>query len=143
MNNIISRISSITNSVGRRKKAIAVVKVYSKKVGSNTNNKIIINNKLIEDYFKLERFKNIVLKPICLCHEFIKEYDFNIRVSGGGISGQASASSLGIARAILKINKLSKQVLRKEGMLTRDPRMVERKKPGKPKARKRFQFSKR
>ncbi|MDR2395298.1 MAG: 30S ribosomal protein S9 [Endomicrobium sp.] len=124
-------------STGRRKNAIARVKV------SNGNGKIIINNKSIDEYFLgLDRLKKLALKPMTIW-DGVKSYDFFINVCGGGVSGQAGAVSHSLARAILELNESSKSALRKEDLLTRDSRMVERKKPGRPKARKRFQFSKR
>ncbi|MDR1522786.1 MAG: 30S ribosomal protein S9 [Endomicrobium sp.] len=124
-------------STGRRKNAIARVKV------SNGNGKIIINNKSIDEYFSgLDRLKKLALKPMTIW-DGVKSYDFFINVCGGGVSGQAGAVSHSLARAILELNESSKSALRKEDLLTRDSRMVERKKPGRPKARKRFQFSKR
>ena len=124
-------------SAGRRKNAVARVRV------EDGSGKIIINDKSLDDYFGgLERHKKIVLKPFDVWSG-VKGYDFYINVCGGGISGQAGAISHSVARAILSLNESSKEALRKEGLLTRDSRMVERKKPGRPKARKRFQFSKR
>jgi small subunit ribosomal protein S9 len=122
---------------GRRKSAVARIKVLD---GSG---KVMINNKSVGEYFGgLERLKKTALKPFSIWSG-VKNYDFYINVKGGGVSGQAGAVSHGLARTILKLNEASKAALRKEGLLTRDPRMVERKKPGRPKARKRFQFSKR
>jgi small subunit ribosomal protein S9 len=124
-------------SVGRRKTAIARTKV------SNGNGKVVINNKTVDEYFGgLERLKKIALKSFGIW-DGVKSYDFFVNVSGGGVSGQAGAISHSLARTILELNEASKAVLKKEGLLTRDSRMVERKKPGRPKARKRFQFSKR
>ncbi len=123
--------------VGRRKNAVARVKL------SEGTGKIVINDKAVDEYFKgLQRNTKIALKPIEVWSGS-KKYDIYVKVNGGGISGQAGAVSHAIARAILTIDESMKDTLRKEGLLTRDPRMVERKKPGKPKARKRFQFSKR
>jgi small subunit ribosomal protein S9 len=123
---------------GRRKSAVARIKVLEDGSG-----KVMINNKSIDEYFGgLERHKKTALKPFSIWSG-VKNYDFYINVRGGGVSGQAGAISHGLARTILKLNEASKAALRKEGLLTRDPRMVERKKPGRPKARKRFQFSKR
>jgi small subunit ribosomal protein S9 len=122
---------------GRRKNAIARVRV------SNGNGKIIVNNKSADEYFAgLDRLKKLALKPMGIW-DGIKSYDFFVNVYGGGVSGQAGAVSHSLARAILELNESSKAALRKEGLLTRDSRMVERKKSGRPKARKRFQFSKR
>jgi len=124
-------------AAGRRKRAVARIKV------SSGNGRIVINNKNIDEYFSgLERFKKIVLKPFNIWNG-VKDYDFYVNVNGGGVSGQAGAISHGLARTILKLNEPSKALLKKEGLLTRDSRMVERKKFGRPKARKRFQFSKR
>lgn len=124
-------------SAGRRKNAIARVRVLE---GSG---KILINNKTLDEYFGgLERHKKVATKPFSVWSG-VKSYDFYVNVAGGGVSGQAGAISHTLARAILSLNEASKEALRKEGLLTRDSRMVERKKPGRPKARKRFQFSKR
>jgi small subunit ribosomal protein S9 len=124
-------------STGRRKNAVARVRV------SDGSGKIIINNRSVDEYFAgLDRLKKLALEPMNVW-EGIRKYDFFINVCGGGVSGQAGAVCHGLARAILELNESSKATLRKEGLLTRDPRMVERKKPGRPKARKRFQFSKR
>ncbi|MDR1122669.1 MAG: 30S ribosomal protein S9 [Endomicrobium sp.] len=126
-------------SIGRRKSGIARTRVVA-----SGNGKIIINNKTVDEYFGgLERLKKIALKPLGVWGEGAKSYDFFVNVNGGGISGQAGAISHSLARTILELNETSKAVLKKEGLLTRDSRMVERKKPGRPKARKRFQFSKR
>ncbi|MDR0822227.1 MAG: 30S ribosomal protein S9 [Endomicrobium sp.] len=123
--------------VGRRKNAIARTNV------SDGSGKVIINDKTVEEYFHgLERHKKIALKPLEIWVG-VKDYDFYVNVRGGGISGQAGAVSHSLARTILTLNEGSKVALRKAGLLTRDSRMVERKKPGRPKARKRFQFSKR
>ncbi|MDR1941610.1 MAG: 30S ribosomal protein S9 [Endomicrobium sp.] len=124
-------------STGRRKNSIARVRV------SDGSGKILINDKTPDEYFGgLERHKKTVLKPLGVWSG-VKSYDFYVNVIGGGISGQAGAVSHSLARAVLNLNEASKEALRKEGLLTRDSRMVERKKPGRPKARKRFQFSKR
>ncbi|MDR2426917.1 MAG: 30S ribosomal protein S9 [Endomicrobium sp.] len=124
-------------STGRRKNAVARVRV------SEGSGRIIINDRPLAEYFGgLERHKKTVLKTFEVWNG-VKSYDFYINVCGGGVTGQAGAISHGVARAILSLNESSKDILRKEGLLTRDSRMVERKKPGRPKARKRFQFSKR
>jgi small subunit ribosomal protein S9 len=124
-------------STGRRKNAIARIKV------SSGNGKIVINNKTVDEYFGgLERLKKTALKPLDIW-EGVKSYDFFVNVIGGGVSGQAGAISHSLAKTILELNETSKAALKKEGLLTRDSRMVERKKSGRPKARKRFQFSKR
>jgi small subunit ribosomal protein S9 len=124
-------------SAGCRKNAIARTRVAS------GNGKIIINNETVDEYFGgLERLKKTVLKPLDIW-EGVKNYDFFVNVNGGGVGGQAGAISHSLARTILELNETSKAALKKEGLLTRDSRRVERKKPGRPKARKRFQFSKR
>jgi small subunit ribosomal protein S9 len=132
----MSNISYV--STGRRKNAVARMKI------SDGSGKVIINdNKTIDEYFGgLERLKKVALKPFGFWNG-VGNYNFYVNVKGGGISGQAGAISHSLARAILKLDESSKVVLKKEGFLTRDSRMVERKKAGRPKARKRFQFSKR
>lgn len=123
--------------VGRRKSAVARVRM------SEGTGKVIVNDKSVDEYFAgLPRHNKIALKPIEVWSGS-KKYDIYVKVNGGGITGQAGAVSHAIARAILTIDESMKDTLRKEGLLTRDSRMVERKKPGRPKARKRFQFSKR
>ena len=124
-------------AVGRRKGAVARVRMTS------GNGKFVINGKngLIE-YFKREVLKMDIEQPLILT-ENLDKYDFNIRVNGGGLSGQAGAVRLGIARTLLVFSEDYRKVLRQGGLLTRDPREKERKKYGLAKARKRFQFSKR
>ena len=124
------------NAVGRRKAAIARVIV---KEGNGT---ITINKRPIEVYFPSSILQYIVKQPL-LTLDVAEKYDINVNLDGGGYKGQAEALRLGIARALVKINPEDKPALRAEGFMTRDPRSVERKKPGQPKARKRFQFSKR
>jgi small subunit ribosomal protein S9 len=124
-------------STGRRKNAVARVKI------SDGSGRITINNKTIDEYFSgLGRLKKVALRPFDFWNG-IGNYNFYVNVKGGGISGQAGAISHSLARVILKLDEPSKAALKKEGFLTRDSRMVERKKAGRPKARKRFQFSKR
>lgn len=124
-------------ATGRRKKSIAQVRMVP------GTGKISINNKSIEDFFYgHHRQKQEISKPINL-FKALSGYDTFIKVKGGGITGQSGAITLGIARACKILDPEVGKVMRKEGLLTRDPRMVERKKPGRPKARKRFQFSKR
>jgi len=131
----MSKVSYV--SKGRRKNAVARASV------SKGSGQVIINNKTVDEYFGgLERNKKIALKPLAVWSG-AKGHDFYVNANGGGVSGQAGAVSHAIARAILSIDEAAKAILRKEGLLTRDSRMVERKKPGRPKARKRFQFSKR
>lgn len=124
------------NAVGRRKAAIARVIV---KEGNGT---ITINKRPIEVYFPSSILQFIVKQPLATL-DVVEKYDINVNLDGGGYKGQAEALRLAIARALVKINPEDKPALRAEGFMTRDPRSVERKKPGQPKARKRFQFSKR
>ncbi len=125
-----------TNAVGRRKTSVARVILIS---GSG---KMIINGKPLEQCFPLETQRAEVMKPLVATQSDGK-YDVRVKVEGGGLSGQAGAIRLGIARALVEMSEDNRVPLRKEELLTRDPRMVERKKYGQKKARKRFQFSKR
>lgn len=124
------------NTVGRRKAAIARVIL---KEGNGT---ITINNRPLDVYFPSEILQYIVKQPL-LTLNVVEKYDIQVNLDGGGYKGQAEALRLAIARALVKVNPEDKPALRAEGFMTRDPRSVERKKPGQPKARKRFQFSKR
>ncbi len=124
------------NAVGRRKAVIARIIV---KEGNGT---ITINKRPIEVYFPSSILQYVVKQPLTTL-EVAEKYDIKVNLGGGGYKGQAEALRLAIARALVKINPEDKPVLRANGFMTRDPRMVERKKPGRPKARKRFQFSKR
>ena len=124
------------NAVGRRKAAIARVFV---KEGTGV---ITINNRALENYFPNPILQYIVKQPLTLL-DVLEKYDIKVNLVGGGYTGQAEALRLGIARALVEINPEDKPALRQAGFVTRDPRSVERKKPGRPKARKRFQFSKR
>jgi small subunit ribosomal protein S9 len=126
----------VVNALGRRKNAIA--RVYLQK----GKGKVTINDRDLKEYFNSEVLVNTVLKPMQLT-ETEKSFDVKVNVNGGGISGQAGAISLGISRALVELNEDHKPALKAEGLMTRDPRMVERKKPGQKKARKKFQFSKR
>ncbi|MBN1116054.1 MAG: 30S ribosomal protein S9 [Bacteroidales bacterium] len=127
----------VVNTIGRRKAAIA--RVYTK-VGKG---EIKVNSRDFKEYFPLETLQYIVSQPLQLTNSEGK-YDINVNIAGGGTKGQAEAIRLGISRALVQIDAESnKEVLKANKMLTRDPRQVERKKPGQPKARKRFQFSKR
>ena len=126
----------VVNTVGRRKAAVA--RVYVKPGKGN----ITINRRPLETYFPLEIFQYVVKQPL-LVLESTESYDININLKGGGIHGQAEAARLGITRALMEINPESRPILKKHGFVTRDPRVVERKKPGQPGARKKFQFSKR
>ncbi|MCF8266935.1 MAG: 30S ribosomal protein S9 [Ignavibacteriales bacterium] len=122
--------------VGRRKNAIARVLLR------NGSGKIVINNKPLETYFPILFHQEDILLPFQLT-ETVGKYDVHVTADGGGISGQSEAIRLGISRALVDINPEYRPMLKKDGLLSRDPRMVERKKYGRPKARKRFQFSKR
>jgi small subunit ribosomal protein S9 len=124
------------NAVGRRKAAVARVIV------KEGNGEIIINKRPLEVYFPSSILQYIVKQPL-LVLEAEGKYDIRVNLDGGGYKGQAEALRLAIARALVKINAEDKPALRAHGFMTRDPRSVERKKPGQPKARKRFQFSKR
>ena len=126
----------ITHAIGRRKKSVARVYLKSGK------GKIQVNKQDYKDYFptnllqyKLEQAQNSL--------SMLKNFDINVNVFGGGLTGQAEAIRLAIARALVKLDEDNKSILRKDGLITRDPRMVERKKPGQRKARKKTQFSKR
>ena len=124
------------NAVGRRKAAIACVFV---KEGTGV---ITVNNRTLAEYFPNTFLQFIVKQPLALL-DVAEKYDLKVNLVGGGYKGQAEALRLAIARALVKINAEDKSALRQAGFVTRDPRAVERKKPGQPKARKRFQFSKR
>lgn len=126
----------VINSIGRRKAAVA--RVYL----SEGTGKIVINKREIENYFPSSILQFVVKQPLNTLG-VVEKYDIKINLKGGGYKGQSEAARLGIARALVKINAEDKPALRAEGFMTRDPRVVERKKPGQPKARKRFQFSKR
>ena len=126
----------VINTIGRRKAAIA--RVYL----SDGKGQIIVNGRDFKDYFPDKQLHYVVEQPLNLL-EVRENYDIKVNLDGGGMTGQAEALRLGISRALIKINPDYKPALRAEGFVTRDPRVVERKKPGQPKARKRFQFSKR
>jgi len=126
----------ITNTLGRRKTAVA--RIYMKK-GSGS---ITVNGRDYKEYFPLATLQYVVTQPLMLA-EVNGQYDIKVNLDGGGVAGQAEALRLAISRALVEINPEYRPVLKVKGLLRRDPRMVERKKPGQPKARKRFQFSKR
>ncbi|HOF98421.1 MAG TPA: 30S ribosomal protein S9 [Paludibacteraceae bacterium] len=126
----------IVNALGRRKAAVARVFV------NEGTGKIIINKRELSVYFPSLLLQYIVKQPLDKLN-VTEKYDIKVNLKGGGFKGQAEALRLAIARALVKINPEDKPALKSEGFLTRDPRIVERKKPGRPKARKRFQFSKR
>ena len=126
----------VINAIGRRKAAVARVFV------SQGTGKIVINKRDLETYFPSTILQYVVKQPLSKL-DVAEKYDIRINLQGGGFKGQAEAARLGIARALVKFNPEDKSALRAEGFMTRDPRVVERKKPGQPKARKKFQFSKR
>ena len=126
----------VTTTIGRRKTSIARIMM---KPGSGI---VKINNRTLESYFPVDTLRTAILSPFVVT-ETVGKYDVVANVDGGGLTGQAGSVKLGIARALLEINAEWKPKLRASEMLTRDPRMVERKKYGQKKARKRFQFSKR
>lgn len=124
------------DAVGRRKKSVARVRL-TPGTGKRIANKITMKKHLQREILEM-----IVEQPLKLVG-LSDKVDINVNVNGGGLSGQAGAIRHGIARALVKYDEELKSELKKNGFLTRDPRMVERKKPGQPKARKKFQFSKR
>jgi small subunit ribosomal protein S9 len=127
----------VINTLGRRKAAIARVYLTA---GTGV---ITINGRPLDSYFPSELLQYVVKQPLTVTNNEGK-YDLKVNLNGGGIKGQAEALRLGIARAICKIDaEAFRSTLKTNGFLTRDPRKVERKKPGRPGARKRFQFSKR
>ena len=124
------------NAIGRRKAAVA--RVYL----TEGTGKITINKKDLTEYFPSAILQYVVKQPLNLL-ECAEKYDIKVNLYGGGFTGQSQALRLAIARALVKINAEDKKALRAAGFITRDSRIVERKKPGQPKARRRFQFSKR
>ncbi len=126
----------IINTIGRRKSAVA--RVYLKEGKGN----ITINDREFKEYFPTDVLQYVVAQPLTVMN-VTEKYDIKINLEGGGVKGQAEAARMAIARALVKINEEDKSTMRSHGFLTRDPREVERKKPGRKKARKRFQFSKR
>ena len=126
----------VVNALGRRKAAVARVFV------SEGNGTITINKRDINVYFPSPLLQYVVKQPLNKLG-VAEKYDIKVNIDGGGFKGQSEALRLAIARALVKINPEDKPALKSEGFMTRDPREVERKQPGRPKARKRFQFSKR
>ena len=126
----------MVNALGRRKSAVARILV------TEGTGKITINKKDLQVYFPSSILQFIVKQPLTKLN-VAEKYDIKVNLDGGGFTGQSQALRLAIARALVKINPEDKKALRSEGFLTRDAREVERKKPGRPKARRRFQFSKR
>ena len=125
-----------TATTGRRKTAVARIQI------STGTGKIRVNGRAFDEYFPTVSQQNTVLKPFEAVNA-VKNYDVEAKTSGGGLQGQAGALSLAIARALNEFDEANRPALKADGLLTRDPRMRERKKPGRPGARKRFQFSKR
>jgi small subunit ribosomal protein S9 len=126
----------VINALGRRKTSVA--RVYLTK-GSGS---VIVNKKDYKEFFPVDTLQAKIQRPFELTNTS-NQFDVKINVDGGGFNGQAEAIRLGISRALVEVDPEFKTLLKAEGLMTRDPRMVERKKPGQPKARKKFQFSKR
>ena len=126
----------VIHALGRRKTAIA--RIYLKEGKGN----ILINKRDYKTFFPTATLHYVVEQPFMLT-DTLGKYDLTVNLKGGGITGQAEALRLAISRALIKIDPEYRPVLKEKGLLKRDPRMVERKKPGQPKARKKFQFSKR
>ncbi len=131
----MSHASEIVTT-GRRKDAVARVRV------APGTGKIEINGRPFEEYFPTTNLQGAVLQPLQVANS-VNAFDVSVNAHGGGLTGQAGAVRLAIARALLQSNEELRKPLREQGLLTRDPRMKERKKPGQPGARRRFQFSKR
>ena len=126
----------VVNALGRRKTAIARIYV------TEGNGNVVVNKRDYKNYFPTSMLQYVVEQPFNLT-ETAGKYDIKVNLTGGGIKGQAEALRLAISRALIKIDPELRGVLKENGLLRRDPRMVESKKPGQPKARKKFQFSKR
>jgi small subunit ribosomal protein S9 len=126
----------VINTLGRRKTAVA--RIYL----SEGNGKITVNDRDFKEYFPTAILQYQILEPFEITNNSGK-YDLKVNMDGGGVTGQAEALSLAISRALVKINEENRPILKAKGLMRRDPRMVERKKFGQKKARKRFQFSKR
>ena len=126
----------VVNALGRRKSAVARVYI------TEGSGKITINKRDIEDYFPSPLLRYVVKQPLEALY-VLEKYDIKLNIFGGGFTGQSQAARLAIARALVLINAKDTKLLRSKGFMTRDSREVERKKPGRPKARRRFQFSKR
>ena len=127
---------NVINTSGRRKTAVA--RIYLKP----GNGQIVVNNKDYKEYFPTGILQYVVNQPFTITSNEGK-YDVNVNLDGGGVKGQAEALRLAISKALIEINPEYRPPLKEKGLLRRDPRMVERKKPGQKKARKKFQFSKR
>jgi small subunit ribosomal protein S9 len=129
--------ATVYQGTGRRKTALARVRLVSGK------GKFLVNTKSLEEYFAGRKPWEIIVKSPLVATNYLGKFDVIVKTEGGGVSGQAGAVRLGIARALLKFDETLKAVLRKEGHLTRDPRSKERKKYGRKRARKGFQWTKR
>ncbi len=132
----MAEVKDILDTIGRRKTSIA--RIYMK----SGKGDIIVNKRDYKEYFPIGTLQTIIRQPFEVTEE-VDKFDVTVNVKGGGTTGQAEAIRLAIARALCELNPELRPALKKEGFLTRDPRMVERKKYGRRKARKRFQFSKR
>ena len=126
----------VINVIGRRKTAVA--RIYM----SEGTGEITVNKRDLKDYFTTGTLQYIATQAF-ICTDTVGKYDLKVNLDGGGIKGQAEAMRLAIARALVQIDEEYRPTLKADGLMRRDPRMVERKKPGQPKARKKFQFSKR
>ncbi|MDP4290832.1 MAG: 30S ribosomal protein S9 [Bacteroidota bacterium] len=126
----------VINALGRRKTAVA--RIYLKEGSGN----ITVNGRDYKEYFPVAILQYVVRQPLEIAN-VLDKYDVKVTLDGGGFKGQAEAVRLAISRALVEINEEIRPALKSKGLMRRDPRMVERKKPGQPKARKRFQFSKR
>jgi len=126
----------VINTIGRRKTSVARIYMTPGKGA------ITVNNKDVATYFPIDIMQIIIKQPLNVV-EAVDKFDIKVNVDGGGIKGQAEAIRLAISRALCEVDAENRPPLKKEGFLTRDARMVERKKPGRKKARKKFQFSKR
>ena len=126
----------VVNTIGRRKTAVA--RVYL----SKGKGKITVNNKEAKEVFPIDVLQSKLVQPFVLT-DTVGKQNVSVNESGGGINGQVEAIGLGISRALVEVSAENRAALKVDGLMTRDPRMVERKKPGQPKARKKFQFSKR
>lgn len=129
-------MAEVINTIGRRKTSVA--RIYMTTGSGN----IVVNNKDFKEYFPTDVLQIIVKQPFALIGSE-ESFDLKVNVKGGGVAGQAEAVRLAISRALCEVDTENRPPLKKEGFLTRDPRMVERKKYGRRKARKKFQFSKR
>ncbi|MCB9188809.1 MAG: 30S ribosomal protein S9 [Flavobacteriales bacterium] len=127
---------SVINTIGRRKTSVA--RIYLTEGKGN----IVVNKKDYKEYFPIGTLQYKINQPFMLT-ETEGKFDVTVNVKGGGVNGQVEAVRLAISRALVEVDAENKPALKAEGLMTRDPRMVERKKPGQPKARKKFQFSKR